>query len=392
MPIFQYLYLDARNRKKQNLMYGNCEKNVRAQLLQQQVKLLYLKQYSTTAHAKKLRSSEVQYFFDQLGSLLEAHIPLLEALSLLESQAKKPRVCNTIASIRCMVASGHSLAFSLKEFPSSFPKEYIAIVESGEKSCSLNEAIRKLRDLLEWKTKTYKKITQALIYPGFLLTFATLVLFLILFFVIPSIEELFEDNPSQGFSTYIFSLSHFLRSHLFSISTILFSAALFVLFQTKRCMMLFKRALEKIPLIRIFNENLDLLIMSKVMHLLLQNGISLYQSLQLVRQAVRSADLQADLHKICSCVNQGISLTQAFKEASSIPQLYTDIIQVGESSSNLEQAFLNCCTHYEKHVHDAVAKIQTYAQPILIIGIGCIIGIVMLAIFVPLSDVSTMNI
>ncbi len=157
----------------------------------------------------------------QLAQLLKAGIPLYESLLSLEEQYRGEAFHPILLSLCEQIKGGHSLSESLSRFPESFNRLYCAMVSAGESVGILDTTLEKIAHLLAKQHKLKKQLITALIYPSLLLAFSGVVIFMLLFFVVPSLETLFEDRPVNRFTSLVMQLSHFLNHGFMIYSPIL---------------------------------------------------------------------------------------------------------------------------------------------------------------------------
>ena len=207
MPAFEYVVLDARGKQKKGVLEGDSARQVRQQLKEKG--LVPLSVDTTSQKQDKDDNGKVSFsrasisagdlavVTRQLATLLQAGLPLEEALKAVAKQQEKAKITSVMSAIRSKVVEGHTLASSLSEFPQSFPELYRATVDAGEHSGHLDLVLEQLAEYTEARYRTKKKVQGAMIYPLVLTAFAFLIVAGMLTFVVPKIVSVFADSGQE---------------------------------------------------------------------------------------------------------------------------------------------------------------------------------------------------
>jgi general secretion pathway protein F len=394
MPLFQYTYLNHKSKRKKGYTFGNSAEQAKQKLFEDKVPIISLKLLKQGLDKNHFNATSHFHFFSQLERLISSSIPLHDAISLLSSQLSNSRSYHIISSVEKMVGSGHSFFFALSQFPKSFPDYITALIKSGETSGDLSKSLKELCKLLCSRIDMRQKILSSVSYPLFLLFFGFCILLTILLFVIPSIKELFISSPPEGITKIVFKSSYLLQSYweyfLLSFATLV--ASFFFLLSNKKRKESLQKLVEKAPLVHSFIFDFSFLSYFQILSILFESSVPLIESLEISQSAIKSPHLKLSLMRLQKNIEKGSSLSLSMKDIPSIPPIVQQLIELGEVSGNYLSSFNAARNHFEQRVRNRMEIVQKYAQPILLLLIGTVIGGLMLSILMPLTDMSNLQI
>ncbi len=392
MPLYRFHFVDRSQKIQKGVIFGLSASDAKEKAFDQGIAVVRIEPLNTTRSAYQLNRKTLLSFFTQLSQLLTSHLPLYEALQIVSEHFKKTKAYPTLLAITEMVRSGSKLSEALSHFTSSIHPELLAMIEAGEASGSVHLSVHEVQKLLEWQSKNRQKLSQAIAYPLFLLAFSFLILLTLLLFVIPSMEEVLSLQKGQGISYLLFSLSHFIREHgvalLLGFSLLLGSIVIYSRYH-KLSLYPF---MERIPFLQKALYSFSFLRFTKLLHDLLKQKILLPQALPIASQTIPSKRLKEKLLLCCKDISEGVPFSTALEKENIPSKPLIDMVEIGERGARLETSVYAAYQYYEQQTQKILTKIQTYAQPILLLFIGLVVGGVMLAILLPLSDMSGLNI
>ncbi len=264
------------------------------------------------------------------------------------------------------------------------------MVYSAEETGSLADVFEQLAALLEKREKLRKQLTAALAYPTFLFCFSLLVTTGLFFWVIPSMENLFEGRSLHPLTHSILGISSFLREHAVVLATGLLAAIACLWYGMRKKGM--RRRLyamyAKWPLIGTLLLQAALARFFRCGTMLLYSGIPLINALSLSRQVMRHFVLEEELARIESKVISGAKLQNELKLSALFPTIVVRLLGIGEETGRMEEMFTTLANIYEEEMEKSLTQLTTLLQPALLIFLGAIVGLVILAILLPLTDVS----
>jgi type II secretory pathway component PulF len=350
--------------------------------------LIDLKEQLTNKGLKHLTKDNLIIFTSQLSQLVTAKIPLYESLLALEEQARGEPYHPLILAIGEKIKTGSSLSKALQEFPESFSPLYRALISAGEAIGNLELALSRLSSLLSYQRKMSKQLMSALTYPLFLGGLMIVALGVLIGFVLPSLEVLFEGRELPWFTACVFSVSHGVQ-HYWAIFVIaLISGGLYVHFLMKKQKnkATMQKILLRIPVVNKYIIHAAMSRFGRTLATLIDGGLPLANALQFATEALHNARLEEILTKVTERVIEGKTISGELSRYKEIPSLFSRMVKIGEESGKLSPMLNQISAMYEEETERTLTRLVSLAQPILLIVMGAVIGAVILSILLPLSD------
>ncbi len=382
MPLYSYRYLNSSGRRLRGVIDAFSLVEAKSKLLSQGIMVVHLASEARSDRKHSLRGQPLVTFTTQLATLLKAGMPVFESLTALEEQMLGEKCHRIIASLCERIRGGTSLSDALRAHPTSFDSLYCAMVAAGEASGALDTVLDRLASLLSKQLHARKQLITALIYPAVIASFCTLVIFLLLTFAIPSIENLFEGRTLSSFTAAVLAVSHFL-SRAWPIYIPLLAIGGFFIRRHAPALAF------RLPLFRTLIIQSSLARFSRTLSTLQQGGLPLIDSLQLARQVIPNPALAAAIKHAEKRVIEGGSLAAELQKNPLIPKLVGRMLRVGEESGDLKPMLTQIADLYEGEVERTLTRLTALAQPAILLVMGGIVGIIMLAVLLPLTDVSS---
>lgn len=391
MVAFRYTALDPQGKKRKGTVEAENEKEARDILRQRG--LMVSSVTSDTGARKKnlLGGDQLVAFTVQLSQLVNAGIPLYESLLALEEQYRQEKFHPVLHHLCERIKAGQALSVAMEEYPGSFDRLYRAMVASGESVGALGPVLEKLSRYLTRQNALKKQIVTAMIYPGLLAGFCCLVIFLLVGFVVPSLEAIFADRELNSFTTAVLSVSHFLTGYWWVYLPLLAACVAFLYFQWRRpeTQVKMERFLLRTPLIGTLMQQAAIARFSRTMATLIEGGLPMIEALRISRQVMQNRTLEEEMQKAEEKIVEGSSLSYELSRSHWVPRMVSRMIAVGEDAGNLPAMLLKVAEMYEDNVEKSLDRVMALAQPLILILMGGIIGTVLLAILLPLTDLSS---
>ena len=393
MPLYEYQYIDPKGRKRSGLMEAQGEREVKQKLREQSILLTKLQQKVKIASKQQLKGESLLTFTIQLAQLVSAGIPLFESLTAIEEQMRGEPFHQILLGLCEKVKSGVSLSQAMSQYPESFDRLYCGMVAAGEAVGTLGVVLDKLALFLRKQMKLKKQISTALIYPAILGGFSFLIIGVLLGFVIPSLEGIFADRQLNGFTGSILVASKIFRYYWWLYVPVL-SGLIFLItwkLRSPEGHLLLQKIMLKIPVLKTLAIQAALARFCRTLATLLQGGLSMIESLQISRGVMRNALLEKDMMRAEEKIVEGRVLSQELARSAYIPKLVPRMLAVGEESGT-SVAMLGCIADmYEQELEKTLDRVMALIQPVILIFMGLIIGTVLLAILLPLTDVGSFS-
>ncbi len=389
--IFQYRYIDGKGKKRKGLIEALHIQEAKEKLRQQKIVLISLESASQKKKgASRLKNEALITFTTQLAGLLEAGMPLYESLLSLEEQYRQDAFHSVLLTLCEQIKGGSSLSEAMGKHPDSFSRLYCSMVAAGESVGALDKTLEKLAALLAKQNRLKKQLVTALIYPALLFAFSMVVMLLLLMFVIPSLEALFEDRAVNRFTKGIMIFSNFLTHkwmYYIPCSIAGFAGAYFGI-TSKGGKRWFQRQLLRMPVFKTLIIQTAIARFARTMGTMLQGGVSLIQALQISRKVMRNPFFEEIVEKAEKKIIEGSLLSVELKKSSLIPALVPRMLSIGEEGGNAPAMFQKIADLYEEDVEKSLTRLTALAQPVILVFMGGIVGIIMIAVLLPLTDVS----
>lgn len=329
----------------------------------------------------------------QLASLLHGGVPLFQALSIIANQMEGERAKEIVGFLRDQVRGGSSLSEALKAYPRIFDNLFVYCVQAGERTGALDSIFVYLADLLENRAVIRGRIRTALVYPAIMSVVGTGVLLFLIGYVVPMVIKIFERlNQKLPLATQILiSITSFVNTYLIYF---LAAAALTVFLllrwvrQSSKARGLRDRFLLHAPLFGTLYQMTLVSRFARILHTLLKSGVHMLQSLMVVSWTMKNTIVADALRQVAEMVERGSDLSAALRETAIFPGYVTDMVQVGESSGNLEGMLETVSNYYDTQANQRVAAFTAMIEPLIIVVLGAVIAFILVSILLPLFEMN----
>lgn len=391
MPLYQYQALDAKAKKRQGFIEAHNEREAKETLRQQGVMVTRISPKSGLSSKQKLKGDNLLAFTIQLSQMVNAGVPLYESLIAIEEQYRSESYHRIILSLCEQIKSGSSLSEAMGTFPDTFDRLYRAMITAGEASGTLDLVLEKLSQLLRKQMKLKKQIITSMIYPGILASFSLLIIILLLGFVVPSIEGIFEDRNLNTFTQLVISLSHFFRDFWWLYVPLMIGLVVGLIYKARSPAgkLWMEKTFLKLPVVKTLIIQTSLARFCRTMATLQMGGLTMIDSLRISREVMHNHVLEDDMKKAELKIIEGHSFSSELARAKWIPALVPRMLAVGEDSGNSTIMFHKIADMYEEELEKTLDRLMALSQPVILIVMGTIIGFVLMAILLPLTDISS---
>ena len=342
---------------------------------------------------QRVSTKDVSVFTRQLSTLLGAGIPLVPSLSVLIAQTKNQLLKQTLAQIREQVNEGKSLTQGMLNFPRIFPPFYVNMIRAGESSGTINLVLERLADFSENQQALMSKIRSALAYPIIMLFIGSAVIFLLMTFVVPKITGIFTDmhQTLPLITIVLIAISNFLKSFWWLI-LILLAAAIaafkYMTTGTEAGKRLWDTAKLKIPVWGQVNRKIAIARFCRTLATLLQSGVPLLSSMEIVRNVVNNILIGEAISKASKDVEEGKGLSGPLTQSGLFPPMVTEMVAVGEQSGTLEKMLNRVATAYETESQSDIMVMTSLLEPLMILVMGLVVGFIVISILLPIFEMN----
>ncbi|MEX1013124.1 MAG: type II secretion system F family protein [Waddliaceae bacterium] len=394
MPLYHYTGFSSKGKRTKGMIEGLSEKHAKTVLRESDIIVTAIKEKKSTSRKENLRGDQLVVFTVQLEQMIGAGIPIYESLVALEEHYREESFHRVLQSLCEKIKSGFKLSEAMASFPGTFNTLYCSMIKAGESAGNLDEVLNRLSALLKRQSKLKKEMTTAMIYPATLAAFACVVIIVLLTFVVPSIAAIFEGRELNTLTSMILTISAFFRSYWWLLSLTLVAIVSLLSFQlsTPKGKVWRQKFILRIPGIRLLTIQSALARFCRTMGTLQEGGVPILESMQTARGVMNNVALEDVIKAAEKGIVSGRPLSKELARSAWIPKLIPRMIGIGEESGTLKTMLNKIADMYEDEVEKSITRLLTFIQPIILIVMGAIIGLVMLAILLPLTDVSSFTI
>jgi type IV pilus assembly protein PilC len=336
----------------------------------------------------KVSASEMALFTKQFGTMLEAGLPLLEALNTQYRQTKNRLLKNAIREIARDVEGGYTLAESMRKHKKVFSELYVNMVEAGEKGGALGEILARLAEYLEKMADIQRKIKGAMIYPIIVICVMIVAVTALLIFVIPTFADLYQGFGAQlpGLTRMIIGISNFVKKNILLILgiTILIVAVIMGWYKTPSGKEVLDRIILRIPIIGPLVHKNALARFSRTLSTLLNSGVDLMEAMEITARTTGNKVVQHGIMRARNSIREGSTISRPLEQSRIFPPLVVQMVAIGEQSGNLDEMLAKVADFYDKEVDAAVEALTTALEPLIMVLLGGIVGTMVIAMYLPI--------
>ena len=332
---------------------------------------------------------DIAVFSRQLATMLTAGIPLVQGFEIIGSGHDNPAVQRLILAIKSDVESGTELASALGKHPLYFDDLYVSLVRAGEQAGALETLLEKIADYKEKTEAIKKKIKKALFYPAAVVAVSIIVTAILMIFVIPEFESLFQGFGADlpAFTRLVVDISFFVRSRGWFIVVAVVAAAFAFLYVKKRSRKFqhfIDRVSLKLPIIGVILDKSSVARFSRTLATTFAAGVPLVEALESVAGACGNVVYESAVLKIRDEVATGQRLQRAMENTELFPNMVIQMIAVGEESGSLDEMASKVADFYEEEVDNAVDSMSSLIEPLIMSILGVLVGGLVVAMYLPI--------
>ncbi|CEP66033.1 Type II secretion system F domain [Moorella glycerini] len=330
---------------------------------------------------------DLALFSRQLATMLGAGLPIVTALHILQRQAENPSLRESIGMLLQDLESGEAFYRALERQPRVFPPIFIHTVEAGELGGALDETLERLAGHLEREHEVEEKVKSALTYPAIVSMVALLAVIFLLTYVLPSFQVMLNSLqvPLPWPTRLVLGISSGLR-YLWPVLFLFLAGAAYGFYrwlQKPAGRYRFDRMLLRIPIFGPLHQKTVLSRFSRTLGTLLHSGVPVLPALEIVRRTVGNAVVAGAVERAAESVRDGQSLAAPLEASGVFPPMVVEMITVGEETGALDALLAKISSFYDREVGETVARLSSLIEPVLIVTLGGIIGLVVISVLLP---------
>lgn len=401
MAAFEYIALDARGRQQKGVLEADSARQVRQLLRERQLAPLEVKATRTREQAvggqrfgfaRGLSARDLALVTRQLATLVQAALPIEEALRAAAAQSTSSRIQSMLLAVRAKVLEGHSLAGSLREFPAAFPELYRATVSAGEHAGHLGPVLEQLADYTEQRQQSRQKIQLALLYPVILMCASLGIVGFLLGFVVPDVVRVFIDSGQTLplLTRGLIALSDLVK-HWDWLAILLLVAgitAIRLALRQEAARHRWHGILLRVPLVGRLVRATDTARFASTLAILTRSGVPLVEALGIAAEVIANRVIRAEVVLAAQKVREGGSLTRALEQTGQFPPMMLHMVASGERSGELDQMLARTARNQESDLAAQIALLVGLFEPFMLVFMGAVVLVIVLAILLPILSLN----
>jgi type IV pilus assembly protein PilC len=339
---------------------------------------------------RRIKPKTLAVLTRQLATLVDAGMPLLRGLRTLQEQEENRTLKRMLGEVAASIEGGGSLSEALSAFPKVFNQLYMNMVKAGELGGVLELTLRRLAEFMEKSQKIKGKVKAALFYPAAVFFVATLVLGVMMVYVVPRFQEVFEGllggAAMPPFTVFVLNLSAVLKDHLF-VAAITFGLCLgsFLLaVRTGRGRRWFDRFRLTVPILGPVVRKVAISRFARTLGTLLNSGVPILQALAIVKETAGNVVVGNVISLVHDSVKEGGTVAGPLKASGVFPAMVAGMVDVGEQTGALPDMLMKIGDIYDDEVDNAVSALTSLLEPVMILFLAVVVGSIVIAMFLPL--------
>ena len=352
------------------------------------------KKKSKRAKKGRINNKTLMIFTRQLATLIDSGLPLLRGLNVLAKQEPNPVLKSTIAVLADSVQGGSTFSESLSAHPKIFNKLYVNMVKAGELGGVLEVVLVRLAEYMEKAQKLKNKIISAMTYPAIVMFIAVGIMFFLMMFIVPKFKDIFDQmevGDLPAITEMVTGFSGFIGEWWWVI--LLSLVALFIIYKlvaaTKRGRRIIDGMKLWIPLFGNIQRKSAISRFSRTLGTLVTSGVPILQALNITRDTAGNTVIADAIDKVHDAVKEGESIVAPLESSKVFPPMVISMVDVGEETGQLPEMLLKIAEVYDDEVDNAVAALTSMLEPIMIVVLALVVGVIVMALFLPLIKIIT---
>lgn len=329
------------------------------------------------------------------ATMIDAGLPLVQCLDILAGQQSNKVFAGVLKDVKNSVEQGASFSDALRRHPKVFDELFVNLVHAGEVGGILDTIMSRLSIYLEKRQKLVRQVRGALVYPSIVIVIAAGVMTVLLTFVIPAFERMFKDfgggkDALPKLTQIIVALSHGFVSYLpfIAVAVIIATIAVVYTYRTPGGKRFFHQTILRLPLLGPVLRKIAVARFTRTLGTLLQSGVPILDALDICARTSGNVVIESGILHVRQRISEGRNMAEPLMEANVFPDMVVQMIAVGEQTGALDQMLSKIADFYEEETDIAVAALTSALEPILMVGVGGMVGVVLVAMYLPIFSLA----
>jgi type IV pilus assembly protein PilC len=340
----------------------------------------------------RVKSKVLTTFTRQLATLVDAGLPLLRGLRVLEKQEKNPTLKSIVGELALAIEGGSTFSEALAQHPKVFNRLYVNMVKAGELGGVLEVVLTRLAEFMEKAQKIKGKVIAAMFYPVAALIVATAILLILMVKVVPSFKQVFEGmlegSQLPAFTRLVLGISEAIKDHIVITSGVVAAVVVvFLLFiKTKFGRHVWDKFKLKMPVLGPVVSKVAISRFTRTLGTLVSSGVPILQALTIVKETAGNVIVSNAVGSVHESVKEGETITAPLEASGVFPPMVISMVDVGEQTGALPEMLLKIADNYDEEVDNAVSAMTSLLEPIMIVFLAVVVGSIVIAMFLPLIE------
>jgi type IV pilus assembly protein PilC len=342
----------------------------------------------------KVKPKILTTFTRQLATLVDAGLPLLRGLRVLEKQERSPTLKRILGELALAIEGGSTFSEALAQHPKVFNKLFVNMVKAGELGGVLEVVLKRLAEFSEKAQKIKGKVKAALFYPVAVLIVAMGILTLLMVYVVPKFKEVFGgmNMTLPWFTSFVLAVSDIVKQHFLpTIGAVAVCVVIFLIIinKTKTGRYFWDKIKLKLPPVGPVITKVSISRFTRTLGTLVSSGVPILQALMIVKETAGNVIIANAVTKVHESVKEGETITAPLESSRVFPPMVVSMVDVGEQTGALPEMLLKIADNYDEEVDNAVSAMTSLLEPIMIIFLAVVVGSIVIAMFLPLIKMIT---
>jgi len=338
----------------------------------------------------RVKSKVLTTFTRQLATLVDAGLPLLRGLRVLEKQERNVTLKGIVGELAGSIEGGSTFSEGLAQHPKIFNRLYVNMVKAGELGGVLEVVLNRLSEFMEKAQKIKGKVIAAMFYPCAVMVVAVAIMTVLMIFVIPKFKDVFanmmEGAQLPGFTRFVLGISDIIKDHaLYTLAGLVVLIIIFVWAKrTAPGRRIWDKFTLKVPVFGPVVSKVAISRFSRTLGTLVSSGVPILQALNIVKETSGNVIIGNAVAAIHDSVKEGETITAPLEASNVFPPMVISMVDVGEQTGALPEMLLKIADNYDEEVDNAVSAMTSLLEPIMIIFLAVVVGSIVIAMFLPL--------
>lgn len=397
MPVFAYKVRDKKGAALSGTIEGDSELSIITRLRQAGYLIINITEKAEPATVGKIlgglgkvKFKDLTIFSRQFATMISAGLPLTKCLDILTQQTPNAKFKAIIAHLLRDVEGGQTLSAALAHHPQAFPELYVSMVRAGETSGVLDDVLLRLAEHFEKELALKGKIKAAMIYPTLMLSFALLVTFFMITFIVPIFAQMFQDlGGTLPLPTRVLmGASQTIRNFWYLVIPVLIA----IIFAIRRVLktgggrLWLDNVKLRLPLFGVLSRKISISHFTRTLGTLINSGVPILSALEIVEATAGNLIIAGAVDKVRIGIKEGETIAGPLDESGVFPPMVVQMISVGEETGTLGAMLQKIADFYDEEVATSVDGLTALIEPIMIVCIGVLIGGILMSLYLPMFN------